>query len=169
MINLNIEGLLKRTSRERKLPPLKLNAQISAVTDLVTVTHQQLVANQIDRDASSDMPARDHRFDAFFSVPEFNGVMSITSNGLPDVQGGPYGLFLCIHNKNDEGKPIELVGIQTVKTPEQVGVQEAIWLSGYTPEQLKQIAEIVRTASPVTPETYKSYFQEPVVPAGIEM
>ena len=168
MSNPIIETLSKTGVRRERLSPLRMTSQISAVRDLVKVTHQQLVANQIDRDASSYWPKRQHRFDAFFYVPKINGVMSITSVGLPDAQDTS-GLFLDIDYKNDEGEIKKLVGIQTVKVAEVVDKKEAVLLSGYLPRQLLQIAEIVRTANPISPETYHSYFKEPKIPAGIEM
>lgn len=168
MSNPTIETLSKTGVRQERLSPLRMMSQKSAVRDLVKVTHQQLVANQIDRDASSDWPKRTRRFDAFFSVPDINGILKITSNGLPDAYDDN-GLFLDIYYKDGDGKLKQLVGIQTAKVPEVVDKQSALWLSGYLPRQLLQIAEIVRIANPISPETYLSYFQEPKVPAGIEM
>ena len=165
MPNGIIESLSKTGVRQESLSPLRMMSQISAVRDLVKVTHQQLVANQIDRDASSYWPKEQHKFDAFFFVPRINGVMSISSIGLPDAQV-TNALFLFINYRNDTGEMKQLVGIQTVKVPEVVDEQEALWLSDYLPRQLLQIAEIVRTANPISRETYKSYFQEPKVPVS---
>lgn len=166
MSNSIIETLSRSGVRRERLSPLRTMSQLSAVRDLVKVTHQQLVANQIDRDASSYWPERQHRFDAFFYVPKINGVIMISSVGLPDAQDSG-GLFLDIDYRNDEGEIKKLVGIQTVKVPEAVEELEALWLSGYLPRQLLQIAEIVRTASPISKEAYGSYFQKPEVPSTV--
>jgi len=157
-IERTIEVLSKTGVRREKLSSLRMTSQISAVRDLVNVTHQQLVANQIDRDVSSYWPKEQHRFDAFFSVPRINGVISISSIGLPDAQV-TNALFLDIDYKNDKGEIKRFVRIQTVKVPEVVDKQEALWFSDYLPRQLLQIAEIVRTANPISLQTYKSYFQ----------
>lgn len=166
MSGLPIEVVLKPGGRQERLWPLRMRAQISAVKDLITVTRQQFVANQIDTDASSDLPVRDHRFNAYFFVPGFDGVINITSFGLPDAQDTP-GLFLSINYKNEVGKIVQLVLIQTAKVPEVVGKKEALGFSKYLPKQLLRIAEIVRTANPISPETYLSYFQEPRVLARV--
>lgn len=170
MANPTIEVLSRTGEKQARLSPLQMQSQITAVQDLVRVTHQQLVANQIDRDALSHKTSsreEDHRFDAFFFIPDINGVAKITSVGLPDSQGT--GLFLDIDYRDDNGEIKKLVQIQTAKVSEAVDDKEALWLSAYTPKQLQQIAEIVTTLNPITSETYQSYFQEPKIPAGLEM
>ena len=135
----------------------------SAVAHLVRVTNQQLGENKIDTDASRDMHAEYHLFEAFFSVPSIkNVVVHIFTNGLPEVPDD-HRLFLDIYYKSTKGIR-NLVAIHTAKFPEQINEQDALNLSDNTPEQLLKIAEIIQSAAPIDRNKYFSFFEGQSVP-----
>lgn len=140
-----------------------MERQISAVRDLVTVTNQQLGANLIDMDADhGDVLIKYHKFEAFFSVPNIDGVVHISSDGLPSAQVA-HGLFLDIYCKSKKKKKtVKLVEIHTAKVPELIDEREALKLSDNKPEQLLQIAEIVKSAIPIEPNKFYSFFKGPI-------
>lgn len=148
----------------RNLSECQTRAQIGAVKELVTVASEKLKTNMKARFGYDD--ARYDNFDAYFYVPQIDGVMSITSVRSPDAEENS-GLFIYIDYKGKEGNIKRLVGWQTAKVPQMVDKSEAEWLSKYTPEQIIQVAKLIGTANPITPETYRAYMEEAKIPEGI--
>jgi hypothetical protein len=155
MTGLNIESLKGTEYRQAYLSPEKMKAQIEAVKHLVGAAHDQLVAHQINRDEKSGWPLSDCRYDAFFRIPDEEVGLKISSVGLPDERSNN-GLFVYMNTKQ-EGEISEIVGLQTAKIPDEVREGEALWLSRLRPEQLDQLAKLIKSATPIDKNAYDLY------------
>ena len=91
MGEISLERFIAGGGRQEYLSPKEMSAQIDAVKKLVVAASHQLKTHQIDRDAGSDRSPESKRFDSFFSIPELDAVMMITSVGLPNKVYGNYG------------------------------------------------------------------------------
>lgn len=116
----------------------------------------KLIANQIDRDAGSDWPKDERRYDAFFKIPGENAVFELNSVGLPEEESTS-GLFLYVFAPDKYRRINQLVGIQTAKAPNLISRDRAMKLSDYTPAQLHDMAAIVRIGEPISPKEYRDF------------
>ncbi len=146
--------VLRHSSRKDYLPYKEMRKQKQALTALVSQAQKRLLEQSIDRDPDRKDPAQ-KRFDSFFSLPDDNAVLTISClGGTPELY--PSGaMFIYIHQKGpDEIKPQELVGIQTVKSPDSIEEKEVLWLSGYKPEQIDLITQAISSAQPMEKNQY---------------
>ena len=153
MGGIELESLRCERPRQEELSADRMSAQIEATKKLVQAASKQLDMNALDRDGvESKRPLSIRRFDAFFSIPETNAIMVITSVGLPN-EISRSGLLVYISRKSPKGID-QIVRLHTAKSTKAVGKNEALWLSSYSPEQLESLANIISEAEPINKAMY---------------
>jgi hypothetical protein len=141
-------GLPGWGARRESLDPRAMAKQTEATKGLVVALRSQLERYQARREGCDI-------FDAFFNpYLQKPAVMAITSTG-PIDEPSSCGLFLYIHGKVG-GRPEELLGLQTAKSPEMISEGEVLWLSGYKAEELNElaIAKVVSGGIPISRKKY---------------
>lgn len=158
MGGITLESLRTDQQRQSELSSEAMTVQTEAVKNMVTAAHDQLMAHLIDRDAKTNRPVSFRRYDSFFKIQDADAVMTISSVGLPSEESR-HGLFVYIYSK-DQDEVNQIVGLQTAKIPSSVGEGEALWLSGYSPDQLELLASIITEAESTDEAVYQEYVNQ---------
>jgi len=151
--------------KKDSLTSYQIKNHVSAIKELTLVAQVQSMSYQNSYPRSVESKNRCH---SYFYSPELNGVISI-SVFRPYDEEKPGVITLSMSSQNDDGEIIIPVLLVLNRLTEQINSTDALELSQYTPKQLLQIAELIRTANHIPQQSYQSYFQELEVPSGLEM
>ncbi len=159
-MSIHIEGL--RINQQRSLIGEELNEQKQALKGLVSAMRAQIVQHGVDVELINGVPREARRYAVFLKVPGRDAVLVINSNGLIENEKD-FGLTISVTSKISQGDTVKIDPILSFQTPNARGLvseKDAIYLSGYTPKQLSDLAMLIETGEPISREAYKAFFQK---------
>ncbi len=118
-----------------------LNLQISSIQSFIKVLNSRLNLDKVKLNSRV--------VSAAYEISGEEKLILISSVEHTDRFNDLVGLFFYLYDGTN-GFYREVVGIQTAKRADKVGVDEAEWLSEYTPIQIGIFTDLASSATPVS-------------------